>query len=312
MFVAQALNRAHNRRKSEAWIRERLRDPGSRFLPMWKTRMLFTGGDAPQPVLLSRNEIEQYIADPEEYYFLGEEDGCGYFTAEIRGYVELPSDLAAFGVFRDLRPVAPLLSKNDGALLAYAKTLVYWHKRNRFCGSCGRPTRVGEGGQVRSCTGPDCGSVEFPRTDPAIIVLITSGKKCLLGRQAIWPERMYSVIAGFVAPGESAETAVVREAFEETGIHVRNIYYQSSQPWPFPCSLMLGFTAEAENEDIRLGDKELEDARWFDRGGIRSAVENGTLKLPSSISISFHLLEDWFDLESPVRLRDLALRDRVA
>lgn len=151
----------------------------------------------------------------------------------------------------------------------------------------------------------------FPRTDPAIIVLIWSGEKCLLGRQPSWPKLMHSVIAGFVEPGESAEWAVVREAYEEVGVRVKNIFYHSSQPWPFPCSLMLGFTAEAEGEAVRLGDKELEDARWFSRGEVQRAVEGGTLRLPSTVSIAYHLIEDWFDSAGGTRMRDLATGSRV-
>ncbi|MGA2228712.1 MAG: NAD(+) diphosphatase, partial [Syntrophobacteraceae bacterium] len=160
----------------------------------------------------------------------------------------------------------------------------------------------------RTCVNPQCGVVHFPRTDPAMIAIIRFGEKCLLGRQSIWPEHMYSALAGFVEPGESAEGAVAREVFEEVGLRVKDIRYHSSQPWPFPCSLMLGFTAEAVDERITLDDKELEEARWFGRGELQEAVENGTVKLPPPVSIAYRLIEDWFDAETPYRLRDFAGR----
>jgi NAD+ diphosphatase len=312
MFVAQVLNRAHNRRKSEGWVRERLDAPDSLFLPIWQSKVLVTDGEAPRPVFLKRHEIGQAMQDDAEALFLGVDDGRDLFAIELRtGHDAPPSPPDGFGSFRDLRAVGPLLSKKDGALLAYAKTLTYWHGRNHFCGACGNPSKVSEGGHVRVCSNPDCGALHFPRTDPAIIVLIRCGEKCLLARQPIWPKLMYSVIAGFVEPGESAEAAVVREAFEEAGVRVKNVFYHSSQPWPFPSSLMLGFTAEAESESLRLGDKELEDARWFSRQELKQSVENGTLRLPSTISIAYHLIEDWFDSESAVPMREIATGNRI-
>jgi NAD+ diphosphatase len=312
MFVAQAVNRAHNRRKNEEWITERLDAPDSLFLPLWQSKVFVSGGEAPRPVLLKRQEALHGMDDDAEALFLGEYDGRGVFATDLRSSGDVPPPhLADFGSFRDLRTMAPLLSKKDGALLAYAKTLTYWHGRNHFCGVCGNPSEIREGGHLRICSNPNCGALHFPRTDPAIIVLIRWGEKCLLGRQPIWPKAMYSVIAGFVEPGESAESAVVREAFEEAGVRIKNVFYHSSQPWPFPSSLMLGFTAEAESGSVRLGDKELEDARWFSRQELRHEVEGGTLRLPSSISISYHLIEDWFDSKSAVSMREFATGNRT-
>lgn len=301
MFVAPFLNRAHNRRKNEEWVNGRLVDPESLFIPIWQSKIMVTGEETPRPVTLSWAQAHT-LADTSEALFLGEQDGRCYFAVGISA---LPERLAGLGRFRDLRAVGPLLSRRDGALLAYAKTLTYWHDRNRFCGACGSRSKIGEGGQVRLCTNPECGALHFPRTDPAIIVLIRFGAKCLLGRQAMWPDNMYSVIAGFIAPGESAEAAVLREAQEETGLKLENVNYHSSQPWPFPCSLMLGFSADALNEHIFLGDKELDDARWFTRKELRDGVRSGAMRLPSRMSIAYHLIEDWFDSEGPARLRDV-------
>ncbi len=308
MFVAQGLDRAHDRRKDPDWLAWRMRDPGSFFVPVWESKMLVTESEAPRPVLLKWEQLEGH-AEGNPKFFLGEENGHSYFAVDLDE--KAPGAFGHMGRFWDLRAVAPLLSRDDGALLAYAKTLVYWHKRNQFCGACGSRNEIREGGHCRACVNPQCAIVHFPRTDPAIIVLIRSGEKCLLARQAIWPEHMYSVLAGFVEPGESAEGAVAREVFEEVGLRVKNVRYHSSQPWPFPCSLMLGFTADAEDDCITLGDKELEDARWFERRELQEAIENAVVKPPTPISLSYNLIEDWFDAESPFCLRDCGSRGFV-
>ena len=168
-------------------------------------------------------------------------------------------------------------------------------KEKRFCGNCGSQTAIREGGYMRVCTNDDCGQRHFPRMDPAIIVLVTCGERCLLGRKPVWPEGMYSTIAGFVEPGESIEDAVVREVREETGVEVAEMCYRSSQPWPFPTSLMLGFRARAKSEAIRVEQDELEDARWFTRAEMQEALDQDRLRLPPAISISRRLIEDWFD-----------------
>jgi NAD+ diphosphatase len=180
-------------------------------------------------------------------------------------------------------------------MLAYAKAMTYWHRCHRFCGNCGSPTVSTQGGHLRVCTNPQCGQHHFPRTDPAIIVLVTSGERCLLGRQQIWPAGRYSIIAGFVEPGESLEAAVAREVREETGIAVEQVRYWASQPWPFPSSLMLGFRAEAASTSVQLRDGELEAARWLSREEIAIELRQGALRLPPEVSISYQLIESWFD-----------------
>lgn len=304
-FVAMALEREHHRRKDPDWLARKIEDPESVFIPVLQSKVLVEGDEAPAPVLFSPVQFARY-KQTESAFFLGEQRGRAYFAVELD-----ITDLGAFeqaGRFRDLRGVAPLLSQEEGAILAYAQALAYWHRRNRFCGSCGGRNEIREGGHFLACVNPHCGAAHFPRTDPAIIVLIRSGDKCLLGRQQTWIHGMYSVLAGFVEPGESTEGAVAREIFEEAGVRVRNIRYHSSQPWPFPCSLMLGFTADAEDDRITLGDSELEDARWFGRAELRESVENGAVKLPTPVSISYRLIEEWFDAEGPGRLRDVVKR----
>src|SRR3546814_482718 len=167
------------------------------------------------------------------------------------------------GVFTDLRRIGPLLERFEGSLLAYARGLLWWHQRHRFCGVCGHPTVSVKGGHQRSCTNQACAAPQFPRTDPAVIMLVHDGERCLLGRQRVWPDGMYSTLAGFVEPGETLEEAVAREVWEESGIQVRDVRYHSAQPWPFPSSLMLGFHAAAKSFEIVRNDDELGDAQWY-------------------------------------------------
>jgi NAD+ diphosphatase len=196
----------------------------------------------------------------------------------------------------DLRVLGPVLDDRDAGLLVHAVGLTNWHASHPCCARCGTATEVVRGGSVRRC--PADGSEHFPRTDPAVIVLVgDGGDRCLLGRQPVWPPGRYSVLAGFVEPGESAEQAVVREVREESGVEVRDVRYVASQPWPFPSSLMLGFTAMADaGATPRAADGELEDVRWFSRAELQDAASWGAgpgLQLPGAVSIARHLLDRW-------------------
>jgi len=188
-----------------------------------------------------------------------------------------------------------LLNYQNAALLTLARFMINWSSNNRFCGKCGNPTTSAETGNVRICENSECRQSLFPSMDPAIIVLVASDGYCLLGRQQAWPKDMYSTIAGFVEPGESIEDAVIREVEEETGIKVGEIEYQSSQPWLFPSSLMLGFTAKAKSNEIMIAKNELEDARWFSRQEIKDNLNNGVMRLPLKVSIAYNLIKAWYD-----------------
>ena len=177
----------------------------------------------------------------------------------------------------------------DAALLAYARAMMYWHLRHQYCGVCGALTELLEAGHVRQCTNPECRATHFPRTDPAVIMLVISGELCLLGRQASWPAGMYSTLAGFVEPGEKFEAAVAREVFEESSVRIGRTTYHSSQPWPFPGSVMLGFHALAETTDIRVDHTELEDARWFERSWLLAQHDKTEFFLPGKQSIARRL-----------------------
>jgi NAD+ diphosphatase len=190
------------------------------------------------------------------------------------------------------------MSTEEGGLLAYARAMSIWRSRHRFCGVCGSPLVPERAGHVMKCE--RCGHESFPRIDPAIIVLVSDGDRALLGRQAGWPPGRYSTVAGFAEPGESLEYAVAREVFEETNVRVRYANYHSSQPWPFPSSLMVGFHASAEpNQEVRVSG-ELEHARWFTRGELL----NGPPVMPPSQSISYRLITTWLRDPSLTRIGD--------
>jgi|WetSurMetagenome_2_1015567.scaffolds.fasta_scaffold21060_1 NAD+ diphosphatase len=305
-YAANPIDRSTAKRSDEAWLKEQLKHPDSLFVPVWDSKQLFADESAPQPVLLSFSEMGELLNSTDSLVFLGRNEGKTYFAVDLpRDKSDFAEILARFGKFHDLKRFGALLRAPQAALLAYARALTHWHRRHRFCGDCGTPTVSVDGGHRRVCTNAQCGQQHFPRTDPAIITLVRSGERCLLGRQPVWPQGFYSAIAGFVEPGESLEDAVVREIREETGIRVNEVQYHSSQPWPYPGSIMLGFSAEALGESIRLMDHELEDARWFTRQDFQDGLAAGVLRLPSSFSIAFRLIEDWYDGAGSTPLRAL-------
>ncbi|HXV59839.1 MAG TPA: NAD(+) diphosphatase, partial [Vicinamibacteria bacterium] len=267
-----------------AWCR-----PGARVLPVWRSKHFVVASESPRIVFVESHRVE---AHRETRILLGKGEAGVFFAVDL-STVEHPLEELALDAghsVMSLREAAPLLPREEGALLAYASAMTNWHRRHHFCGTCGSPATSSEGGHVRNCSNSACRQIHFPRTDPAVIMLVTDGERCLLGRQSAWPERVYSTLAGFVEPGESLEEAVMREVREETGIDVAEVRYHSSQPWPFPSSIMLGFVARARTLEVKLGDAELQDARWFGR---EELLERRGVQLPSPISIARRLIEDW-------------------
>ncbi len=243
-FAANPIDRLTPKRGDEKWLAEQLEDPNTLFLPVWDSKQLFADHTAPHPVLLSRAQAGELLAAADTIVFLGRNATRTYFAVDLpRDNPAFADSLAGLGQFHDLKRFGALIEAPQAALLAYARALTHWHRRHRFCGDCGSPTASVDGGHRRICTNPHCAEQHFPRTDPAVITLVRSGERCLLGRQSVWPSGFFSTIAGFVEPGESLEDAVVREIHEETGVRVTEVQYHSSQPWPFPSSIMLGFTA---------------------------------------------------------------------
>lgn len=303
-FTSAAIPRLSNARRDAQWIAKCLRREGTALLPVWRSMSLVHPGPAPGAAMIPARDGSGLVATASCVVFLGECRGRLLLALGLPRDLD-PEALQPRGQFQDLKRVAPLLSRDDAALLAYARAMVHWHERSRYCGSCGHPAESADAGHCRRCTNPDCGQQSFPRTDPAVIAVVTAGDRCLLGRQAVWPADFYSALAGFVEPGESLEEAVAREVQEEAGIRVTEVSYHSSQPWPFPGSLMAGFVARAEYTPPVVDRHELEDARWLTRGELAHELGAGRLRLPPAVSIAYRLIEDWFDAEGPGRLRAL-------
>jgi NAD+ diphosphatase len=291
-------------RSDPAWFDSALADERSRVVPVWNSRNLIAEGAppdaaAPRAAWLELREIEPERRNSNDLILLGRLNDSSFFAYEVEG-IDPPASPNGTR-YEDLRIVASMLPADEAGVLGYARAMVTWRRRHRYCGSCGAKTLPAKGGHVLVCSNPVCRHEQFPRIDPAIIVLVSDAERALLGRQAAWPVGRYSTIAGFVEPGESLEDAVAREVLEETGVQVDRIEYHSSQPWPFPSSLMLGFMAQAVTHEVHLKDQELEDARWFTRAEIIA----GTPVLPPRQSISYRLIETWFDAGAERPLRDI-------
>jgi NAD+ diphosphatase len=272
------------RRTDDAWLAETWADPSTRVLPLDGNRFPVSddgstlGWTAPPPAAAGQRLL------------LGVHDGTTYFalTGQLQSDDQRWSEPR--GVLQTLNPV-------DAGLLMHAVALAEWHRAHRFCPYCGGPLAVTDAGHTLRCG--QCGRTQFPRTDPAVIMLVTDGERALLGRQEAWPPGRYSTLAGFVDPGESLEEAVVREVAEETGVEVTDVTYFGNQPWPFPASLMVGFFARAVTTDINVDGAEISDARWFTRAQMQREAEAGSLVLPGGISISRSLVEAWYGAPLP-------------
>ena len=295
-YAAGGYDRAAHLRKDDAWLTERVGHPLSRIVPVWRNQSLVVSGQDKNPPRAAFLTRDQLPGDPANDVFLGQLEDRAYFARDLSAH-DNPLELIRSDVpleFSDLRRVGPLVGNRDGSLMAYARGILYWHTRHGFCSVCGCPTRVEEGGHVRRCSNEKCATQHFPRTDPAVIMLVHDGDRCLLGRQKIWPKGMHSTLAGFVEPGESLEDAVAREVLEEAGIKVADVTYHSSQPWPFPASLMLGFHARAVSTEITIDPNELEAARWFDRAYLMANLKGSTeFFVPPRIAVARRLIDDW-------------------
>jgi len=306
-FSTALLDRVVEKRRDPAWVESTRTRPGTGFVPVWGERNLILPREGYVPAVLSLQELEKSFHPLPTPFFLGIHEDRAYFGVDLA--VEdssVPEKLSAVGRFEDLRKIGHFMESLHGELLVYSKAMAYWHRSTGYCAACGSPNASADGGHLLICTNEKCAREHFPRTDPAIIVLVSRGDKCLLGRQPVWPRGWYSTLAGFVEPGESVEHAVLREVYEESGVRVKNVIYHSSQPWPFPRSVMLGFRAEAETREIRVDGREIERAAWFSRRDILEGLEEKTLRLPPRVSISRRLIEDWFDAGDSGRLHDLA------
>jgi NAD+ diphosphatase len=297
VYTGSPLDRAGHLRDDTDWIEARLGDPATLFVPVWRSRTLVQDrDDGPHAVFLTNEAAAQVRMAGGPWAFLGLQGDTAVFTVDVSGVDDpLPLLPEALGRFEDMRSLAGQLTPDDAAVLAHARGLMHWRVRHRFCGNCGSPCEPRSAGHAMACM--QCGAQHFPRTDPAVIMLVHDGDRCLLGHSQRFPNStMYSTLAGFVEPGESLEEAVAREVLEESAIRVGRVSYHSSQPWPFPASIMLGFYAEALSSEITIDASELRDARWFSRDEIRNNDRHG-FNLPRRDSIARRLIEDWMDAE---------------
>jgi NAD+ diphosphatase len=287
LFAGAYLDRRAEARLHEGWLAEAQADAGTLYLAMRDGAALIHPAEgAPTRIAFLEGH------DPRVLAALSAERAVllGWFRDRRCLMVDMDSATEArepFERFAELRPLVSELDSAEAGLMSYARALHLWHAGHRFCGRCGAPAASERAGHMRRCIA--CARQSFPRLDPAVIVLVHDGDHALLVRQASWQPNRYSTIAGFVEPGESLEDAVRREVEEETGVSAHSILYHSSQPWPFPASLMLGFIARAEHAPPQLRDGELEDARWFTREQIRS----GAIHLPPREAISRRLIDHW-------------------
>ncbi|NVJ66859.1 MAG: NAD(+) diphosphatase [Gammaproteobacteria bacterium] len=298
-FQFEALNRQGELRHDETTILSFINHDNALFLPIYKQFVASRGTDL---MWLTKNQLENKVDElsPIHFIYLGKINQQHFFAYRLSSSDLLRSmtDTQLGETSDGLRNILPHLTAQDAYLANVATALNQWHSSHQHCGYCGHETFAKDSGFVRQCSNTECSAEHFPRTDPAIIVAITHTdtngvEKILLGRQASWPEKRYSVIAGFVEPGESLEQAVKREAYEEVGLELSQVEYQISQPWPFPQSVMLGFKAQAVTNEIQLKDQELETADWFSKEQIHQLVAQEKLLLPFAYSISRHLIDSW-------------------
>ena len=312
-YTHDTLNRADYLRSDTAAIAALRVHSSTRLLPIWRGQVLVhTSPDSSDPTMLSLHS--QAVVPATESIFLGLINEAAYFAVACSHFNEQARDdlieqatemkSAQEPVqFVDLRVIGPQVAGNIGALLAYARGMVYWHENSQFCSRCGQPAVSTHGGHIKHCSNEVCNHQLFPRTDPAVIMLVThqsadsTAPRCLLGRSPAWNKGVYSTLAGFVEPGESLEQAVQREVLEEVGIATTDVQYISSQPWPFPRSIMLGFRARATSIDIQCDPKEIADARWFTREQLGNFGTWGDdrfeLQLPRPDSIARYLINQW-------------------
>ena len=296
VYSGNPLDRGERQRRDEQWISDRVGDPASKFLPMQDLNVLISEGSRNRLGWHGAGDLARWGIETDAV-FLGLLDGVAYFAIDISKNDPAVRELRESVDFRfeDARAVTELLSGPDSGIVAQARQQLNWHSRNGFCSICGHETSVRRGGQVRHC--PGCNAEHFPRTDPVIITVVSDRDRCLLGqsRGRLSRTNMYSALAGFMDQGESIEEAVTREVMEEAGIRIENIRYHSSQPWPFPSSLMIGCHADAVTTDIGMDTVEMADVGWFQREEVLLALEGKSdkLRVPAPLAIAHHLIKAW-------------------
>ena len=301
-YASSAINRHGNYRNDKNLLNNIIIEKNTKFIPFYNGKNLFTKINKNiTPVIFNKIELDDFFPNGMgDTIFLGVANTLNYIGVNLSP----PNQKFEYWlkehniIIDDLRKYGPVLDDVEASFLALSNGMFFWHNTHKFCGSCGFQNFSKEGGFVMKCSNDKCGKSHFPRTDPAIITLISFQDKVLLGRSPRFPDSMYSTLAGFVEPGESLEQALEREVFEEVGIKVKNIKYFNSQPWPFPASLMLGFFAEAVNDQMTIDYDEIEDAHWFSINELKSLEHpsiSGGFKLPRVDSIARRLVDTWIN-----------------
>jgi NAD+ diphosphatase len=300
VFANSPLDRAAHLRANQEWLIGALADKRTLFIPVWKLMpFLIKNRESRREAGWITAELALPLMRPAgTTIFLGLNRDVPHFAIDVSSAPDPSGDgvLAGLGLFADLRTVAEEIDPGDAAILAQAKSLIDWHQRHGFCANCGGETESADAGYKRYCQA--CNTEHFPRTDPVVIMLALHGDSCLLGRQAKWPDGFYSALAGFVEPGETIEEAVARELTEEAGIKIGDVLFHSTQPWPYPSSLMIGCYARALTTEVTVDMTELSDARWFTRAEVRAALERkggGDLRIPPPLAIAHQLVKSWIE-----------------
>jgi NAD+ diphosphatase len=296
IFAGNPLERASYRRSDEDWLAGQLADPNALAVALWNGKPMVEDakGGGLQIAYLSTGLAKAQSAGWERLLFLGLWRESAIFAVDFDSDAD-PADgpLEGLGRFEELRVIATNMPPAEAAILAEARQIFEWRRKHRHCSACGAATEAIEGGWKRHCRA--CGTEHFPRTDPVVIMLAVNGERCLLGRQAVWPKGMYSALAGFVEPGESIEEACARELYEEAAVRVRRVRYHSTQPWPYPMSLMIGLIADIEDGEAVADDVELDEVRWFTREEAGRLVrgEHDSARAPGALAIAHQLIKTW-------------------
>jgi NAD+ diphosphatase len=290
-FTRSPLDRAGHRRKDEAWLKQAMASEQTLLLAFHEGRpFLHESGPGLFIRWLAPHVHQELGVREQPLIFLGvDSNHAAHFASEIAD----PDALAGLGLFEELRPAAARLEAAALPVIGCARSLLDWHSRNRFCANCGAASRATEAGWMRKCDG--CAAEHYPRVDPVCIMIPTFVERCFLGRQRAWPRGMHSALAGFIEPGEAIEEAVARETLEEAGLKVRDVRMHSTQPWPFPHSLMIGVLCEVEDDRETVDTTELESGRWFTRDEARLLIagKHPDAFCPPPFAIAHQLLKTW-------------------
>ena len=300
-FAGNPLDRASERRGDAAWLKARLGDPDSLAIAIWNGKPLVEktkDGAGKQIAYLPVNLAEELSGGGERLLFMGLWKETAVFAVDLEGNAD-PAEgpLMGLGSFEDLRAIALALPQADAGMLATARQMFEWRRRHRHCANCGQPSTPFDGGWKRICAA--CRTEHFPRTDPVVIMLATHNGRALLGRQAAWPAGMFSALAGFLEPGETIEEACARELNEEAGLTTSAVRYHSTQPWPYPSSLMIGLIADVDDDNATPDQTELSEVRWFTRLEMRDLIAGKIPNTfaPGKMAIAHQLIKAWAEMD---------------